>query len=74
MKKQGRQLNILNGLFLKNTKEQEEKVLSAEIQKSQVDLKDKKETLPVRQREVEVMLGRNSYSSGLRTYKQLLEK
>lgn len=35
MKKQGRQLNILNGLFLKNTKEQEEKVLSAEIQKSQ---------------------------------------
>ncbi len=59
MKKQGRQLNILNGLFLKNTKEQEEKVLSAEIQKSQVDLKDKKETLPVRQREVEVMLGRN---------------
>ncbi|CDG04913.1 Putative uncharacterized protein yoiA [Lactococcus lactis subsp. lactis A12] len=54
MKKQGRQLNILNGLFLKNTKEQEEKVLSAEIQKSQVDLKDKKETLPVRQREVEV--------------------
>ncbi|MCG6979329.1 hypothetical protein K9859_11820, partial [Lactococcus lactis] len=28
----------------------------------------------VRQREVEVMLGRNSYSSGLRTYKQLLEK
>ncbi|WP_260604574.1 hypothetical protein [Lactococcus lactis] len=74
MKKQGRQLNILNGLFLKNTKEQEEKVLSAEIQKSQVDLKDKKETLPVRQREVELMLGRNSYSSGLRTYKQLLEK
>ena len=74
MKKQGRQLNILNGLFLKNTKEQEEKVLSAEIQKSQVDLKDKKETLPVRQREVEVMLGSNSYSSGLRTYKQLLEK
>ena len=73
MKKQGRQLNILNGLFLKNTKEQEEKVLSAEIQKSQVDLKDKKETLPVRQREVELMLGRNSYSSGLRTYKQLLE-
>ena len=72
MKKQGRQLNILNGLFLKNTKEQEEKVLSAEIQKSQVDLKDKKETLPVRQREVELMLGRNSYSSGLRTYKQLL--
>ena len=68
MKKQGRQLNILNGLFLKNTKEQEEKVLSAEIQKSQVDLKDKKETLPVRQREVEVMLGRNSYSSGLRSY------
>ena len=63
MKKQGRQLNILNGLFLKNTKEQEEKVLSAEIQKSQVDLKDKKETLPVRQREVELMLGRNSYSS-----------
>ena len=61
MKKQGRQLNILNGLFLKNTKEQEEKVLSAEIQKSQVDLKDKKETLPVRQREVELMLGRNSY-------------
>lgn len=56
MKKQGRQLNILNGLFLKNTKEQEEKVLSAEIQKSQVDLKDKKETLPVRQREVELML------------------
>ena len=74
MKKQGRQLNILNGLFLKNTKEQEEKILSAEIQKSEVDLKDKKETLPVRQREVEVMLGRNSYSSGLRTYKQLLEK
>ena len=74
MKKQGRQLNILNGLFLKNTKEQEEKVLSAEIQKSQVDSKDKKETLPERQREVEVMLGRNSYSSGLRTYKQLLEK
>lgn len=74
MKKQGRQLNILNGLFLENTKEQEEKVLSAEIQKSQVDLKDKKETLPVRQREVELMLGRNSYSSGLRTYKQLLEK
>ena len=67
MKKQGRQLNILNGLFLKNTKEQE-------IQKSQVDLKDKKETLPLRQREVELMLGRNSYSSGLRTYKQLLEK
>ena len=74
MKKQGRQLNILNGLFFENTKEQEEKVLSAEIQKSQVDLKDKKETLPVRQREVELMLGRNSYSSGLRTYKQLLEK
>ena len=74
MKKQGRQLNILNGLFLKNTKEQEEKVLSAEIQKSQVDSKDKKETLPVSQREVEIMLGRNSYSSGLRTYKQLLEK
>lgn len=74
MKKQGRQLNILNGLFLKNTKEQEEKILSAEIQKSEVDLKDKKETLPVRQREVELMLGRNSYSSGLRTYKQLLEK
>ena len=46
MKKQGRQLNILNGLFLKNTKEQE-KVSSVEIGESQVGLNSKDKKIPV---------------------------
>lgn len=73
MKKQGRQLNILNGLFLKNTKEQE-KVSSVEIGESQVGLNSKDKKIPVRQKEVNVMLGRSAYSEGLRTHKQLLGK
>ena len=73
MKKQGRQLNILNSLFLKNSKEQ--KSSSREIPDSQIELKASKELgVAIRQKEVSNMVGRSNYSSELRTHKQLLEK
>lgn len=73
MKKQGRQLNILNGLFLKNGKEQEQRASSRETSKSQVMLKNSEES-SLSQKEVSNMIGRSAYSSGLKTHKQLLEK
>ncbi len=73
MKKQGRQLNILNSLFLKNSKEQ--KSSSREIPDSQIELKASKELgVAIRQKKVSNMVGRSNYSSELRTHKQLLEK
>jgi DNA repair exonuclease SbcCD ATPase subunit len=73
MKKQGRQLNILNGLFLKSVKEQEQKLSSGDIPKSKADLGDSGGK-SIGQKEVSNMIGRSTYSSGLKTHKQLLER
>lgn len=72
MKKQGKQLNILNGLFLKNGKDQDSKLSSMDIPEDQGSAK--LEGRAAQQKEMNGVLGRSMYASKLKAHKLLLEK